>query len=377
MTTGAQLKLFIGPAFPIPVGEDVLEALVSASVTSASPDAPGVFQLVFDLDPRSPLNTLFLVTGGAAIPMVRVVIAAEVNGVESILIDGVMTHHSVGPGPAPGTSRLTVTGEDLSRVLDYIALRDLRYPAMPDFARVALILAKYAFLGIVPKVIPSVLLDIPLPTGRIPQQQGKDLAYIRKLADDVGYVFLMQPGATVGQSFAYWGPDFRTGPAQPALSFDMDAHRNLETAAGSYDNQNAKLPIITIQNPQTKVPIPIPVLVDPILNPPTGLIPPIPLQIEEVTGTAKLNPVQAALVGMAKASRSRKAPVKLSGQLDVIRYGRLLEPHKMVGLRGFGPAYNGLHYVEMVKTTFAESSLTQNFELTRNGLLSTVEKVPA
>lgn len=377
MTSGAEMRLYIGPAVPLPVGKDVLEALVSASVTSASPEAPGVFQLVFDIDRQSPLNTVFLLSGGAPIPMIRVVIAARVNGAESVLIDGVMTNHEVSPGQSPGSSRLTVTGEDLSRVLDYIAFDGIPYPAMPDFARVAMVLAKYAFLGIIPKVIPSVLLDIPLPTERIPRHQGKDLAYLRMLADKVGYVFMMQPGPTVGTSFAYWGPEVRLGEAQPALNFDMDAHKTLTSASGTFNGQGAKLPIVFIQNPQTKIPIPIPIVFNPVLDPPTGAIPPIPLNIEPIAETAKYNPIQGALIGMAKAAQANKAPVKISGQLDVSRYGRLLEPHKMVGLRGFGAAFNGLHYVESVKTSFIPGKLTQSFELSRNGLLSTVEKVPA
>ena len=377
MTTGAQLQLYIGPAVPVPVGQDVLDALVSASVSSAKSDAPGVFQLVFDLDQRSPLMSVFLLSGGLPIPMVRVVIAARVNGVETVLIDGVMTNHEVGPGPAPGTSRLTVTGEDLSRVLDYIALRELVYPAMPDFARVALILAKYAFLGIIPKVIPSVLLDVPLPTQRIPHQQGKDLAYIRKLAEDVGYIFRMEPGPKTGMSVAYWGPEIPLSDIQPPLNFDMDAAKNLQSASGDFDTQSATLPIVIIQNPQTKAPIPIPIVANPILNPPLGAVPPIPLQITPITDTAKYNPVQAALIGMARAAQANKAPMKVSGQLDVARLGRLLKPHKLVSLRGFGAAFNGLHYVQMVRTNFAPGSLTQSFELTRNGVLSTVEKVPA
>lgn len=377
MTRGAELRLFIGPAVPVPASEEVLEALVSASVTSASSDGPGVFQLVFDIDRRSPLHTVFLLSGGAPVPMVRVVIAARVNGVESVLIDGVMTNHEITPGPAPGTARLSVTGEDLSRVMDYLDLSGIPYPATPDFARVAIVLAKYAFLGVIPKVIPSVLLDIPLPTDRIPRHQGTDLAYVRMLADKVGYVFMMQPGPTPGTSFAYWGPEVRLGEVQPALNFDMDAHANVTAASGAFDSQSAKLPIVFIQNPQTKIPIPIPILINPILNPPTGAVPPIPLQLELIAGTAKYNPVQGALIGMAKAAQANKAPVKVSGGLDVARYGRLLAPHKMVGLRGFGAAFNGLHYVEMVKTSFADGSLTQSFELSRNGLLSTVEKVPA
>lgn len=377
MSSGAELRVYVGPAVPVPLSQDALKALVSASVSSATPTAPGVFQLVFDIDQRSPLHTVFLISGGAPIPLVRVVIAARVNGEESVLIDGVMTNHEISPGPAPGTARLTVTGEDLSRALDYIAFNEILYPAAPDFVRVGLILLKYAFLGIIPKVIPSVLLDVPLPTERIPRQQGKDLGYIKMLAEKVGYVFMMQPGDVVGTSYAYWGPEIRVGEPQRALNFDMDAHKNVQSLSGSYNGQNAKLPIVTIQNPQTRAPIPIPIVVNPVFDPPVGAIPPIPLQIEPVTGTAKLNPVQAALVGMAKAAQANKAPVKLSGQLDVMRYGRLLQPHKLVGLRGFGAAFDGLHYVEMVRTNFSAGTLTQGFEITRNGLLSTVEKVPA
>lgn len=372
----AQLKLFVGPAIPLAAPPEVLDALVSAQVTSASGDAPGVFQLVFELDARSPLTTLFLVSGGAPIPLVRVVIAAVLNGQESVLIDGVCTQHSVSAGQSPGTSRLTVTGEDLSRVLDYIEFPDLRYPAMPDFARVALIVAKYAFLGIIPKVIPSILLDVPLPTGTIPSQQGTDLKYINKLAADVGYVFMMQPGFTVGTSFAYWGPDLRVGEIQPALSFDMDAHRNVESATGSVDTQKATLPIVVIQNPETKVPIPIPAIANPVLNPPLGLVPPIPLRIERFEGSAKHNPIQAALIGMAKAAKSQVGYSKVSGKVNPLRYGRMLQPHKLVGLQGAGPAFDGLHYVEKVTTSFAEGDLSQEFELTRNGVISTVSRVP-
>lgn len=373
----ARLRLYVGPAVPIPVDAALIEALVSVSVTSATPSAPGIFQLVFEIDPRSPLVTLFVASGSSSLPILRVVIAAEVNGVETILIDGVRTRHDISPGDVGKPTRLTITGEDLSRVIDYIEFPDLRYPAMPDFARVALILAKYAFLGIVPKVIPSVLLDVPLPTGTIPQQQGTDLKYIKKLADDVGYIFMMQPGLAVGQSFAYWGPDFRVGEVQPAISFDLDAARNIETGDAGVDTQEAKLPIVVIQNPETKIPIPIPVVSNPILNPPLGAIPPIPLKVERVRGSAKHNPVQAALIGMAKAARSQVGYSRVSGTLDAVRYGRLLEPHKLVGLRGFGVAYDGLHYVEKVKSTFSEGELRQEFELTRNGLVSTVPKVPA
>ncbi len=374
MNREAVLSLYIGPAYPAAVGQDVIDALVSCRVT-AETEGPSGFQLVFELAKSSPLHTLFLVSAGAPIPMVRVVIAAKVNGIEQVLIDGVMTNHEVRPGTTPGNARLTITGDDLTRVLDYIDFSFIRYPALPDFARVTLILAKYAFLGIIPKVIPSVLIDVPIPTEKIPAHQGKDLGYIRQLAERVGYVFYMQPTDKVGVSEAYWGPEVRTGPVDPALSDDMDAHRNVETLTGSFNSQAGKIPLVFIQNPQTKVPIPIPIPDVTPLNPPLGVVRPIPLRLEPITETAKYNPIQGALIGLAKAARAAANVVRMEGTLDVRAYGRLLRPRRLVGVRGAGAAFNGLHYVESVTTTFAEGSLKQQFRLSRDGLLPTVAEV--
>ena len=68
-------------------------------------------------------------------------------------------------------------------------------------------------LGLVPFVVPSILLDVPLPIESIPRHQGKDLAYVKQLADEVGYTFYVQPGPTPGMSIAYWGPEIRIGNA--------------------------------------------------------------------------------------------------------------------------------------------------------------------
>jgi hypothetical protein len=61
---------------------------------------------------------------------------------------------------------------------------------MPVEARIALILLKYALLGVVPLVVPSVLLFVPLPIDQIPSQKGTDLNYIQYLAEQAGYVFI-------------------------------------------------------------------------------------------------------------------------------------------------------------------------------------------
>jgi hypothetical protein len=372
---GIQMTLMIGPAVPIPVSRDVLDALQSVRITTTT-EGPSVFQLSFELSKTSPLHTIFLLAGGATPPLVRVVIAVTVNGLTEVLMDGVMTNHQVTGGGAGQNPVLTVTGEDLTRVMDYIDFSGIPYPAMPDFARVLLILAKYAVFGIIPMVIPSVLIDVPIPIDRIPRHQGKDLAYVKHLAEQVGYVFYHEPGPVPGISTAYWGPEIKVGVPQPALNMDMDAHTNVETLSFTYDAESATLPIMMIYLKETHTPIVIPVPPITPLSPPLGLVPPIPKNIAWITGLAKYNPLQAAAIGLAKAAKTAEV-VKATGSLNVLRYGRVLKARKLVGVRGAGTAFDGLYYVRSVTHNLKRGEYTQDFELSRNGLVSTLPAVPA
>jgi len=374
MLKGFYLTLMIGPAVPVPVSKDVLDALDSVQVTTST-DGPSVFQLTFNIDNRSPLQTLFLLAGGASIPLVRVVLVATVNGTPEVLIDGVMTHHQLTPG-ADGNSTLTISGDDLTAVMKYIDFSGFPFPAMPPEARVLLMLAKYAAFGVIPMVIPSVLIDIPIPVDRIPRQQGSDFEYITQLADEVGYVFYLNPGPAPGTSIAYWGPEIKVGAPQPALNINMDAFTNVESLNFSFDAESAKLPILFIQEPNSKAIIPIPVPPITPLNPPLGLIPPIPKGLEPIEGTAKLSPIRAALIGLAKAAKTADA-VTATGSLDVLRYGRILKARQLVGVRGAGPAFDGLYYVKSVTHNLKRGEFKQSFNLGRNGLISTVPAVPA
>jgi len=375
MLNGIHMTLMIGPAVPVPVSQDVLNALTSVVVTNTS-DGPSGFHLTFTLNKQSLLETVFLLAGGASIPLVRVVVAVTVNGITQVLIDGVMTNHQISPGNATQSPTLTIIGEDLTRVMDYIDFSGLPYPAMPAEARVLLILAKYAMFGVIPLVIPSVLIDIPIPIQQIPRQQGKDLAYVRQLAEDVGYVFYIEPGPTPGTSIAYWGPEIKTGVPQSALNTDMDAQTNVESLSFTYNSESAQLPIVLIQDPNSKVVIPIPIPDVTPLNPPLGAIPPIPKDIFVIDETAKYSPIRAALIGMAKASKSSDV-VTGTGTLDVLRYGSVLKARRLVGVRGTGPAFDGLHYVRSVTHNIKRGEYKQSFTLGRNGLLSTVSSVPA
>jgi hypothetical protein len=375
MLKGIQMTLLIGPAVPVPVPRVVLDALVKVKVTTKARETSG-FELSFTLDNRSPLHTIFLLAGGASIPLLRVIIVVTVNGTPNVLMDGVVTQQQVAPGTDSAHSTLTVTGEDLTRVMDYIDFSGIPYPAMPVEARVAVVLAKYAALGVVPKVIPQIFSDTPIPTERIPVQNGKDKEYIEELAHNAGYVFYLDPGPKPGMSFAYWGPEIKVGLPQPALRINGDAHTNTESLSFRFNADGATLPVVMIQNKQTNFPIPIPIPDIKPLNPPLGLIPAIPKEIEKIPTTAKLSAIEAVLLGLSRKAKSADS-VTATGTLDVLRYGRVLQPRKLVGVCGAGMAFDGLYYVESVEHDIERGQYKQQFTLTRNGLVSIVPRVPA
>lgn len=378
MTLGpppVRLQLFTGPAVPIAAPKVVLDALREVTVEAGSGDAQSGFELVFDVPKKSPLNVLFLLTGGASIPLLRVVIAVTVGGTTEVVMDGVMTHHEVSTdGP---NSTLRVKGKDLTVVMDYLELDGIPYPAMPPAARVLVALAKYAFLGCVPLVIPSIVEDLPIPIERIPRHQGTDYGYVKALAHEVGYVFYIDPGPVPGTSKAYWGPEIRVGVPQPALNAGLDGpHDNVTSLSFSFDKEKKELPVVLIQEPNSKAPIPVPIPDLTPLNPPLGVVPPLPPKITFLHDTAKLNPLAAVMKGIAYAGQHSDS-VFGTGSLDVARYGRVLKSRQLVGVRGAGDAFNGLYYVTSVTHQIKRGAYTQSFGLARNALLSTLPVVPA
>ncbi|HEX7780345.1 MAG TPA: hypothetical protein VF424_13955, partial [Vicinamibacterales bacterium] len=376
MLEGIHLTLLVGPVVPMPAPKVVLDALESAEVTTAAGAASG-FQLSFRFSSRSPLNAVFVLAAGQnaslKTPPLRVLLIVTISGLAEVLVDGVITNVQVTAGQG-GSSTLTVTGDDLTKVMDMEDSSGQPYPAMPVEARVALIIAKYATYGLLPFVVPLLFADVPLPVERIPTHQGTVLGYLRQLAGDAGYVFYVESGPAPGTNTAYFGPEIKVGVPQPALNVDMDAHTNVESLSFTFDSTKGVLPVVFIQNQATRVPIPIPVPPLNPLQPPLGLLPTPLTNITVMRDTAKLNPMQAISRGLAAAAASQDA-VSATGSLDVVRYGRLLKARQLVGVRGAGLPYDGLYYVQSVTSTIKRGDFKQSFELTRNGLISTTPVV--
>ena len=376
MLKGVNLQLYVGPLVPVPAPRVVVEALSDVTVTTKDVGASG-FQLNFSVSTRSPLHTLFLLTGGAQVTILRIVIVVIFNGAPNVIMDGVVTKHEIAPSSHEGYATLSVTGQDISALMNLIDFSGFPFPALPAEGRVALMLLKYAALGIVPMVVPSILIDVPIPTTRIPSQQATDLAYINALARKVGYVFYMEPGPLPGANIAYWGPLIKVGVPQPALNTNMDAHTNVESLSCAFDNDKNAIPTLYYYNELTGVPFPIPLPPITPLSPPLGLIPPIPKRLFVSVGAlSKHSLPQGIMIGLAKAAKWAEA-VTAKGELNVVRYGRILKARQLVGVRGAGPAFDGLYYVKSVTHKIKRGEYKQSFELSRNGLLSTIPRVPA
>ena len=361
----------------MPVPGFVMEALESVEVTAtADNNKRSGFQLTFKIDKNSPLNGIFIFSGSSPIPILRVIVVITLGVLPQTLIDGVVTNVELKPGSNGTENYLVVTGEDLSRLMAYIDFKGIPYPAMPDFTRVTTILAKYSAFGIIPLVIPSMALDVPNPLERIPVQDCKDLCYIKDLANRVGYVFWVMPGPVPGTNYAYWGPDAKIGPLQKALAVNLDSATNVESLSFNMNNEKPKLPIVPIQEPLSKVTIPIPIPSDiSPLNPPLGLIPPFPKKVEFLEGSAKKGAIEALAQGMAEASRSSDF-ITGQGSLNVVNYGDVLKPRRLVGVRGAGLPFDGIHYVTSVTTTISKGNVSQSFTLARNQILTNTPVVP-
>ena len=316
-----------------------------------------------------------LLPSGFFDPRRRVIITVILNGNSTVLMDGVITKQDLTPGTAPGQSTLSVTGLDISALMDFIDLTGIPYPAMPLFAIVALVLSKYAVFGVAPLVIPNIIGFIQNPIERFKKQQGTDYQYVTNLAREHGHVFYLDPGPAPGASIAYWGPELGAFfPTQSALSINLDANTNIESLNFSYDGLAARQFIVTILEPNSKIPSPIPIPNIDILKASLSRQAPPPLKSQVLGEMSNKGPAEALSIVLGALVKSADA-ISATGQLDVVRYGHVLKARQKVAVRGGGPYYDGLYNVKSVTHNIKRGEYKQSFSLKRGGVFSSIDKV--
>jgi hypothetical protein len=190
----------------------------------------------------------------------------------------------------------------------------------------------------------------------------------------VGAVFYLDPGPSVGASLAYWGPDLTKmfGGTQSAISIDFDGATTLDQLSFSYDGTLATNYLVTIIEQNTQLPIPIPLPSIALLKAPQAAHVPTPLKYTQLRPIANQDPIGAALAGLGKLFESSDV-VTASGQMDVLRYGKVFKARQLCAVRGGGAYYDGLYYVKSVTHDIKRGEYKQSFSLARGGTGSSVQ----
>lgn len=374
--SGLNLTLLIGPTVPVPAPRPLLEALESIEVTQADEGRSG-FQMIFKLGKGGQGFVDYTLL--AANPLLqisfRVILVLTVGPVPQVLMDGIITDQQVQPAQGDTPTTLTITGEDISVMMDREE-KNVEHPAQPEIAIALKIIGQYARYGLIPLVIPPPSLDVPIPVERTPVQQDTDLKYLIELAERFAYVFYVVPGPLPGTNTAYWGPPIRVGIPQPALSVDMGAATNVESINFQYDGLKATRVTGSVQDRLSNQRIPVQTFLS--TRPPLAALPALLnvgfLRQKVFRAEAGLNAAQAMAQAQAETEQSTDV-VKAEGEVNAVRYGHLLHARGLVGLRGVGYSYDGLYYVKQVATSIRKGEVRQKFTLTREGLGSTVPVV--
>jgi hypothetical protein len=357
---GMRLQLLLGTA-PMPASPDVVSALTSLNVTLSDAGRDGL-QASFALS-KAPGTDYTLLASGALAPMTRIIVVVIVGAMPETLFDGIITHHQIASGSGPNEATLTVSASDVSIAMD-LEQKNQSYDNQPDFVIFSQLIGAYGQYGMVPTPTPTTV--VPLMIERTPQQRATDFAYINQLAQRNGYVFYVEP-LLPGTSTAYFGPPLRPPVAQRAISINMGEATNCESLSFSFDAlapervQGASLETLS----GTALPIASP---GSLRLPPLSARPAEALRTRLLDDTSSLNPATGATTATATLTHAPEA-VTGQGEMDTVRYGGLMRPRRIVGVRGMGFSYDGFYYVKSVTHTIRPGSCRQSFQLSRDGHL--------
>jgi hypothetical protein len=373
---GIHLTLLVGPTVPLPAHPLLAESIEEVKVTQQDTGRSG-FQVTFRTGRGGPLGALDYPL--AIDPLLkttnRVILMATIGVVPRVLMDGIITNKELEPGDKPGRAKVTITGEDVSLMMD-LHEKSVEHPAQPEMVIALKLIAMYALYGLVPMVLPPPSIDVPIPIQRTPVQQGTDLAYLQEMAGRFGYVFYVIPGPLPGMNQAYWGPSVRVGVPQRAITVNMGAETNATLGAFRTNALEPTQVDGQVQDSLTGSAIPVKTFAP--LRPPLATQPLWAVNQPHVRTTQSresgVNVTQAYARAQGATDAAADA-VTVEGSLDAARYGGVLEPRALVGVRGAGYQHDGLWYVKKVSHELKPGSYQQSFELAREGHGSTVPAV--
>jgi len=377
MPFGIHLTLLIGPTLPVPAPASIMDVIESIDVTNTDNGRDG-FQIQLGIGRNGPTDIIdySLLNSPLLQPFSRLIIIITFGLIPKVLIDGIITHQQLTPTQEPRKSTLTITGEDVSVMMD-LEEKTQSFPNMPDIVIVNKLILTYAQYGLIPNAIPPLSLDVPISVDWIPSYQGTDLSYIQQLASNNGYVFYIEPTDIPGVNNAYWGPLKYLSLPQKALSVNMGPETNVNTINFKYDALKPCIVSGSVDDRVLDKAIPVQTFAStrlPLSLKPSWLINRSHIRTK-IIDTSGLNVIEAYAKGQAETDNSIYS-VTVNGELDSLVYGDILRARKPVGLRGTGNSYDGIYYVSSVTHNIKLGEYKQSFTLSRDGLGSITPVVP-
>ena len=336
-----------------------MESLQSVEVTHNDNDRSG-FELTFQISHGQKLDDLK--------PFNRVILMVTINSVKQVLMDGIISYHQLASGNGSGASIFTVFGEDVSIMMD-LKEETISHKGQDDATIARDIISKYSSYGITADVKSPKGVSQPAANDWVPRQQATDLEHLQIMADKYGFVFYIVPGPVAENNVAYWGPPKYEGTRQKPLSTNMGPHSNVETINFSYDSLAPTLVKGNVQDAKTNQIKPVETSSSQLnkisQNSALESQSQVRLKLLLQKSGNDLKEAMALAQGMTDASLQEAA--KAEGTLNTLRYGDLLLPRKLVGLRGAGQEYDGVWYVKKVTHKIQRGEYKQSFTLTREG----------
>jgi hypothetical protein len=383
---GIQLTLLVGRTLAVPAPLALTESLVGVEVTHSDEGRSG-FQLTFEVGRSGPFDLADypLIAGPPLRPFNRVILEVVFNATARVLSDGFITSQQLSPSEEPGASTFTVTGEDVSVMMDLEKKKD-SHQAQDETTIVRAILDGYQSFLLTPLDVQAPRqIDTPSVNEQRPSQPDMtDLEYLTELARRFGHVFYVTPGPGRGQNVAHWRPPVRSGLPQPALSVNMGPSSNVDQIGFRYD---ALAPIVVRDDVQVRdgdVDTRRPVVVERSGRQPLASTPGVAFnqgKVRQLTlggqgrdGSAEphrrgsMTFQQASALAQSQVDSAADTVVSATGQLDALRYGEILAPRALVDVRGVGATHDGTYYVKSVTHTISVGAYKQRFTLRREGV---------
>lgn len=346
-----------------PLPERLVHALREIEVETSAEKA-AAFRLHFDLGWSS--NSDWDVLEEELFkPLTKVKVSVNLGTLPEVLINGYVYSMDLDNRSEPGRSRLEVEGMDIGATLMMLEDKSRAWPNLADSAIVEKIFKNHGLELKEVEATPQSRAESRTTTV----QKDTDFAFIKFLAARYGYEAFVEPHELLGRDVGHFHRPRLDAAPQGVLSVNFGAATNLEGFSlgdAMLEPSSAQVAMVDTSNRQV-----VKALAATSKEASMGQQPTLarlkPLKTIRPSGLEAVNATEIQAQAQSIADRSSRS-LRGRGQVDGLKYGRLLRPARPVLVRGIGKQYSGSYYVTAVHHSISQGGHFQRFEAWRNAI---------